>query len=142
MDAKGRFALPTRYRDRIASLCDGQLIATIDTEDRCLLIYPLPEWEIIEKQIDALPSYDPTSRRIKRLLLGHATELEIDTSGRALLPQPLRDHAELDKKLILLGQGKKFELWSEEAWNERMDTYLQEDTGSGEIPEQIMRLSL
>ena len=142
LDAKGRFALPTRYRDRITSLCDGQLIATVDTQERCLLIYPQPEWEIIERQLDALPSYDPTSRRIQRMLMGHATELEIDGSGRALLPQPLRDYAQLDKKIILLGQGKKFELWAEERWNARMDQYLDEAPISGEIPEQIMKLSL
>jgi len=142
MDAKGRFALPTRYRDRITSICDGQLIATVDTQERCLLIYPMPEWELIEKQLDALPSYDPTARRIKRMLMGYASELEVDSAGRVLLPSLLRDYAQLDKKIVLLGQGKKFELWAEESWNNQMDEYLQQSSSPGEISEQIMQLSL
>lgn len=142
MDAKGRFALPTRYRDRIASICDGQLIATVDTQERCLLIYPMPEWEVIEKQLDALPSYDPNARRIKRMLMGYASELEIDSAGRVLLPPLLRDYAQLDKKIVLLGQGKKFELWAEENWNSQMDTYLQQEPAGGAVSEQIMQLSL
>jgi len=142
MDAKGRFALPTRYRDRITSICDGQLIATVDTQERRLLIYPMPEWELIEKQLDALPSYDPTARRIKRMLMGYASELEVDSAGRVLLPSLLRDYAQLDKKIVLLGQGKKFELWAEESWNNQMDEYLQQSSSPGEISEQIMQLSL
>lgn len=142
MDAKGRFALPTRYRDRIAESCENQLVATIDTQERCLLLYPLPEWEKIESQIAALPAYNPATRRIQRLLLGHATELEIDGNGRMLVSQPLRDYAYLDKKLILLGQGKKFELWSEEHWTKRRDEYLDVDALGDEVPEELMNLAL
>jgi len=142
MDAKGRFALPTRYRDRIASICDGLLIATVDPQERCLLIYPMPEWELIERQVDALSSFDPTARRIKRMLMGHASELEIDSAGRVLLPPLLRDYAQLDKKIVLLGQGKKFELWAEESWHKQMDDYLDDDAETGALSEQIMQLSL
>lgn len=142
LDPKGRFALPTRYRDQIMALCQGQLVATIDTQDRCLLIYPLPEWQVIERQLDALSSYDPVSRKVKRLLLGHASELELDGSGRVLLPQLLRDYAQLDKKLMLVGQGKKFELWAEENWNRRIEGYLEEGAQSDTIPEQVLQLSL
>src|SRR5690606_17129451 len=142
MDAKGRFALPTRYRDRIACICDGQLIATVDTQERCLLIYHMPEWELIEKQVDALSSFHPAASPIKRLQMGYASELEIDSAGRVLLPPLLRDYAQLDKKIVLLGQGKKFELWAEESWHSQMDDYLQEGASTGEVSEQIMQLSL
>jgi MraZ protein len=142
LDTKGRFAMPTRYRDRIAEICESQLIATIDTQDRCLLIYPLPVWVEIEAQLMALPTYDPSARRIQRLLLGHATELEIDSAGRILLSQTLRDHALLDKKLVLVGQGKRFELWNEDIWNEQRDAYLEEASKNIGMSEQIKSLVL
>ena len=142
LDAKGRMALPARYRDQIADCCENQLVATIDTETRCLLLYPLPEWEAIEKKIDALPSFNPAARRIQRLLIGHATDLELDSSGRLLLPQPLREYAQMDKKLVLLGQGRKFEIWGEEQWNSARDLYLAENDEAVALPEDLLTLSL
>ncbi|MEY3038214.1 MAG: hypothetical protein RL143_781 [Pseudomonadota bacterium] len=142
LDAKGRMALPARYRDQIADCCENQLVATIDTETRCLLLYPLPEWETIEKKIDALPSFNPAARRIQRLLIGHATDLELDSSGRLLLPQPLREYAQMDKKLVLLGQGRKFEIWGEEQWNSARDLYLAENDEAVALPEDLLTLSL
>ena len=142
LDAKGRMAIPTRYRERIAASCAGEMVATIDTEARCLLLYTLPEWEVIQEKIEALPSYNKAARRIQRLLIGHATDLEMDGNGRLLLPAPLRDHAGLDKKVVLLGQGKKFEIWSESIWLEARDAYLQEADGDGAMPDELQTLSL
>ncbi|QJD71249.1 division/cell wall cluster transcriptional repressor MraZ [Marinobacterium sp. LSUCC0821] len=142
LDAKGRMALPARYRDQIADCCENQLVATIDTETRCLLLYPLPEWEAIEKKIDALPSFNPAARRIQRLLIGHATDIDLDSSGRLLLPQPLREYAQMDKKLVLLGQGRKFEIWGEEQWNSARDLYLAENDEAVALPEDLLTLSL
>lgn len=142
LDAKGRMAMPARYRDQIDDCCDSQMVATIDTEARCLLLYPLPDWEQIEKKIEALPSFNPAARRIQRLLIGHATDLEIDSSGRLLIPAPLRDYAQLDKKLILLGQGRKFEIWSEALWNETRDTYLAITDEAANLPDNLQTLSL
>ena len=142
LDAKGRMAMPTRYRERLAEHCGGQMVVTIDTEEHCLLIYPIDEWEVIQRKIEALPSFNPAARRIQRLLIGHATDINIDGSGRLLLTQPLRDYAQLDKKTVLLGQGKKFELWSEELWMQRRDAYI-EDKGSSEgLPDELLSLSL
>lgn len=134
--------MPTRYRDRIAQACDNQLVATIDTQDRCLLIYPIGEWEKIEEKLMALPTYDPAARRIQRLLLGHATELEVDSAGRILLSQPLRDHAMLSKKVVLVGQGKRFELWDEDVWNQQRDEYLEEASQDEGLSDQIKSLVL
>ena len=142
IDAKGRLAVPTRHRERLAERCAGQMVVTIDTEERCLLIYPLPEWEDIQRKIDALSSFNPATRRIQRLLTGHATDVELDANGRLLLTQPLREYAGLGKKAVLLGQGNKFELWDEESWSARRDTYLDDINGGGEIPEELMNLSL
>ena len=95
LDAKGRIVLPARYRERLLEICQSQLIVTIDTQQPCLLIYPLPEWEKIEEKIENLPHFNPATRRIQRLLIGHASELEFDGNGRVLLPPSLRDYAEL-----------------------------------------------
>ena len=141
LDAKGRIVLPARYRDRLLEICQSQLIVTIDTDQPCLLIYPLPEWELIEEKIEALPSFNPTTRRIQRLLIGHATEAEVDTNGRMLLSNPLREYARLGKKVVLIGQGKKFELWDELIWAERMQSWL-DDSGSDEMPGALAELTL
>jgi MraZ protein len=141
LDAKGRIVLPARYRDRLLETCQSQLIVTIDTDQPCLLIYPLPEWELIEEKIEALPSFNPTTRRIQRLLIGHATEVEVDTNGRMLLSNPLREFARLGKKVVLIGQGKKFELWDELLWAERMQTWLG-DANSDEMPSALAELTL
>lgn len=142
MDAKGRIAVPVRYRTLLSDWCDSVLVATIDTSERCLLIYPLPEWEIIQEKIEALPSFNAESRKIQRLLIGHATDLEIDGNGRVLLPAALREYASLDKKLVLIGQGKKFELWDETTWNDRRDSWLDDDVDLDNLPEGLMQLSL
>ena len=133
--------LPARYRERLLEICQGQLVVTIDTDQPCLLIYPLSEWESIEEKIEALPSFNPTTRRIQRLLIGHATEVEVDANGRMLLSTPLREYARLGKKVVLIGQGKKFELWDEALWNERMESWL-DDKGDDEMPVALAELTL
>ena len=141
LDAKGRIVLPARYREHLPEICQNQLIVTIDTDQPCLLIYPLPEWELIEEKIEALPSFNPSTRRIQRLLIGHATEVEVDAAGRMLLSSPLREYARLGKKVVLIGQGKKFELWDEQLWGERMQDWLG-DAGSDEMPAALSELTL
>ncbi|HEY9017421.1 division/cell wall cluster transcriptional repressor MraZ [Thiomicrospira sp.] len=117
LDDKGRFSIPKRYRESISDASDNHLIATIDLHSPCLLIYTQDEWEVIERKLMAMPNVDPQARLVQRLLLGHATEVEMDSQGRILLPGLLRDHAGLQKQAILLGQGNKFELWGQEAWD-------------------------
>lgn len=142
LDAKGRLAIPAKYRERLAMLCDGRLVVTIDTEERSLLVYPVNEWEVIERQIAALPSFDKRARRIQRLLIGHASDVEIDSSGRILLPAALREYACLEKETVLIGQGKKLELWSKDVWEGTRDEYLNEVNDDSGLSEQIMSISL
>lgn len=139
IDVKGRIVMPTRYRECL----HGNIVLTIDTEERCLLLYPFEAWEAIESKLAALPSFNPAARRIQRLLIGHATETEIDGQGRILLPPLLREYAELSKKAVLIGQGKKFELWDEEHWQKRRSQWLEEEstTDSG-LPDEVKLLSL
>ena len=141
LDAKGRMAMPTRYRDRLMSHCDGQLVVTVD-RDHCLLLYPLPEWEVLERKLVKLPSLNKQARRLQRLLIGHATEMELDGNGRILLPTPLREFAELDKRIVLIGQGNKFEIWNETQWGERRDQWLTEVDGDEDLPGELESLSL
>jgi MraZ protein len=142
MDAKGRMAVPARYRDTLTAGCDGQLVATIDIEDRCLFLYPLPAWQEIEAQIAKLPTFNPDTRRLQRLLIGHARELEMDNSGRVLIPPELRAYAGLDKEVVLVGQGHRFELWSTDSWNARREQWLAEAAGGRAIPAEMQSLSL
>lgn len=141
LDAKGRIALPSRYRDRLTELCDGQLVVTVD-RDGCLLIYPLPAWEVIEQKLVNLPGLSRTARRLQRLLIGHATECQLDGSGRILLPPPLREFAGLDKRTVLIGQGNKFELWDETSWIEKREQWLAESAEEEELPGDLEQLAL
>jgi MraZ protein len=140
LDAKGRLAIPTRYRERLAQRCDGQLVATVD-KDYCLLLYPLPDWEDIERKLMRLPSLDKRARRLQRLMVGHATEVDVDGHGRILLSRELREFAGLEKQAVLLGQGNRFELWDEERWNETRDGWLS-DGDDADLSAQLETLTL
>jgi MraZ protein len=142
MDAKGRLAMPARQREPLLSECAGQIVVTIDTQSACLVVYPLPEWERIERDIQNLPALKPAVKRFQRLMLGYATDLELDGSGRMLLPQPLREYAQLDKKLVLVGQGNKLELWSEALWLAEREQALQDSGADAELPDELMSLTL
>jgi MraZ protein len=140
VDDKGRIAIPARYRQRLLDEAQHRVVLTIDTEEACLLLYPLPAWEDIEKKVEALPSLNKAARRLQRLLLGHATEIEMDSHGRILVPPLLRDHAALDRRIILLGQGKKFELWDETRWQQRRHEWLSSDEEG--LSDELSQLNL
>ena len=97
--------MPSKYRERLQTSGEGQLVVTLDMNEPCLLIYSLPEWEDIERKLVRLPSLNKQAVRLKRLLLGHASECELDSHGRILLPPALRDLVKLDKHVVLLGQA-------------------------------------
>ncbi len=141
LDAKGRLSIPTKYRDRIAARCDGQLICTVD-QRCCLLLYPLPDWEETERKLMRLPSLNPTAQKLKGLLMGYATDLEMDGHGRVLIPREHREFADLDRQSILFGQGNKFELWDEGRWNELLKQWLsQGDSDGSELTAELETLS-
>ncbi len=123
LDNKGRLSVPVRYRQQLLNTAEGELILTVDF-DRCLLLYPLSVWVDVEQKLIQLSSTHPRARALKRLLLGHAEECSMDASGRILLPAPLREFARLDKRVVLVGQGNKFEIWDEQAWHVWRETLL------------------
>ena len=116
IDAKGRMAIPTKYRDGLLNDSKGQLVVTISPQDRCLWLYTLAEWEAVEQKLISLPTLNASTRKLKRMLIGHADDCEMDGNGRILLPAPLREFAMLQKKAVLVGQGDKFEIWDEVQW--------------------------
>jgi|TARA_A200000159_G_C7243745_1_gene305731 MraZ protein len=117
------------------------MVVTIDTEERCLLIYPQPAWEDIQRKVESLPSFNTAARRVQRLLIGHATDIPMDRNGRLLITPPLREYANLDKQTVLLGQGNKLELWDESVWNARRDQWLEVQSEGG-MPDELQMLSL
>lgn len=143
LDSKGRLAVPTRYRDLLHEGSQGQMVCTIDLHQPCLLLYPLSQWEIIEKKLSHLSSMNPVERRVQRLLLGHASECQMDNAGRLLLASTLRQHAGLTKEVMLVGQFNKFELWDEQTWYQQIkDDIDAEQTSQEPLSERLQDLSL
>ena len=141
IDVKGRASMPQRYRSDFSIKNKSKLIITAD-KDKCLLIYTQSNWSVIEKKLSNLPSYNKEARFIQRLLIGYATESEIDSQGRFLIPNPLREYAGIQKKIILLGQGNKFELWSENTWNKNMKSWLVGQTNDDSNNNALSELKL
>ena len=144
IDTKGRMSVPVRYREQLSQLCNGEVVVTIDTEENCLMLYPLPAWNDVERKIEALPTFNKAARRIQRLLIGHATDIQMDGSGRLLLPAPLREYALMEKKLVLLGQINKIEIWSESHWLSRREQLIavKDESSEGDQPDFLETLSL
>jgi len=140
LDEKGRLALPTRYCDSLFADANGAMVCTIHIKDPCLLLYPLPEWEDVAEQLQRLSNQNAQELRFKRLLIGHASDCDMDKSGRILLPATLRSHANLSKNIRLVGQLNKFEIWDEDIWNKRVadDMALERDLPSdAELSERL-----
>lgn len=133
--------MPTRYREQIAELAQGHLVVTVD-RDQCLLIYPLPEWEQTERKLMSLPSLNAQARRLQRLMVGYATDLELDGHGRLLVPPELREFAKLERAAMLIGQGNRFELWDAARWDERRDQWLMSEAAAGDLPTELDSLKL
>ena len=121
-------ALPTRFRDPLCASLNARIVITIDMAERCLLMYPLSEWEVVQQRLEALSNVSSRNRTLQRLLIGHATDVELDGSGRLLVPPMLRDYAELKKKVVCVGQGNKIELWDERCWQARREAWLADET--------------
>ena len=139
LDSKGRLAVPARFRDALAARCSGNLVVTADS-DRCLLIYPLPDWEPIEQKLMALSSFNAQIRELQRRLVGYAEDVAMDATGRILVPPALRNYAQLEKAAVLVGQGHKFELWNKDGWEAGMEKG--GDFGAGGLPPELEGFSL
>ena len=135
LDAKGRLAIPSRYRERLLQDCGGRLVVTLDQERR-MVIYPHNEWKQVEDKLVKL-SISKAAVKLKRLILGHAEDCDMDKNGRISLPLYLREKNKLERQVVLIGIGNKFEVWNEESWNDEWN-----DEEELELPEELAALSL
>ncbi|HEU6456468.1 MAG TPA: division/cell wall cluster transcriptional repressor MraZ [Roseateles sp.] len=107
LDAKGRLSVPARHREVLQLLCQGRLTIT-KHPDGCLMLFPRPTWEAFRDKVAALPM---SAAGWKRVFLGNAMDVEVDSAARVLISPELRESAGLDKDVVLLGMGSHFELW-------------------------------
>jgi MraZ protein len=116
LDNKGRLTIPARYREAL----EAGLVVTRHPTDRCLMLFPLAEWEKVAEKINALPLADPKVSLLRRLLFSAAEDLTPDKPGRILLSQRLRDHAQIKNEVLLIGMSKFVELWHPAHWDEKV----------------------
>lgn len=120
LDAKGRLAIPMRYRDSIQEQCGGRMVLTYSAFDSgALWLYPEQEWERVRDEVTSLSTFNPGHRSLQRRLVGSAAAVEPDGTGRILLPATLRQVAGLEKHVVLLGMGSRFEIWNEAILNQK-----------------------
>jgi len=142
VDSKGRLAIPSRYRESVQLSSSGQMIVTVDHTDNCLLIYAMNEWITVEKTLMQLPNMNRSVRNMQRLVLGHASEVDLDSQGRIMLSAPLREYANIDKPVVLVGQANKFELWDEGTWLNQRNVWISEAQASLETDDILSQVSL
>jgi MraZ protein len=116
IDAKGRVALPARYRERLA---DGVVVTR--GFDACLLIYPMSQWAPLAERVAGLSISDPDVRALRRMLFADAADLDLDRQGRILIPSGLRDYAGLDRDAVVVGMHSFIEIWNPERWSAQRD---------------------
>lgn len=139
IDDKGRLAIPTSYRDLVARECGNRLVITYNPfESGCLYLYPQPVWERVRDQVNALPRTKSVSRNLQLKLVGAASFVEPDGSGRISVPASHRNAVGIDKKAVLLGMGDKFELWSEQAHLAQ----IRQTLGDADLGEELLGLQL
>jgi MraZ protein len=139
LDSKGRLAIPARYRDMLVAHCSGELVLTADA-DGCLLAYPQPDWQPIREKLLKLSALNPKIRALQRRLIGYAEDVVMDGAGRVLISPTLRNYAALDKRVMLVGQGNKFELWDEAKWHAQQEAAL--SFMDGDLPPELEGFSL
>jgi MraZ protein len=147
LDGKGRLAIPTKFRDPLTQRGGGTLVVTLHSR-RCLMLYGLADWEPIEEAINKLPSFHPLAQDLQDMLVGNASEVEMDGTGRILLPVMHRNYAKLDKDVVLVGKGTRFDIWNAGAWDARMDGMgdltgkLDEAQRNGDLPDALRNFRL
>lgn len=145
LDAKGRIAIPVKHREPLAQCCASRVVVTINPNplDKCLWLYPENEWREIARKLSRLPTMNRKNQLIQRLMLGHASEVELDGQGRILLANELRDYAGLGKRVSLVGQVHKFEIWDEESWSGGREQWLAEALGDdSDLSEELGGMTL
>ncbi|MCF7222068.1 division/cell wall cluster transcriptional repressor MraZ [Marilutibacter chinensis] len=139
IDDKGRLAVPTAYRDLVASECGNRLVITYNPfESGSLYLYPLAVWERVRDQVNALPRVKKVNRAMQLKLVGAATHVELDGNGRITVPASHRAAVGIERRAVLLGMGDKFELWSEQAHHAQ----IQQTVSDEDLSEELLDLQL
>lgn len=139
LDAKGRLAVPKRYRDDLKEQCENRLVLTYSAFDSGVLwLYLEKEWQRVRDEVMALPSLNANHRTLQRRLVGSATAVEPDGTGRILLPPSLREVAGLQKHVVMLGMGSRFEIWDEDVLNQKRDEMNLDETASAEMARLVL----
>lgn len=117
MTNTGRVSVPSKFRE-VCRDKYGEESFVITNFDKCLVAYPLNEWNEIEKKVSELPQFRQDVVSFLRYLMGGAVDCNVDGQGRVLIPQSLRNHAKIDKEVVMIGMLKKFEIWAKEIWEQ------------------------
>lgn len=134
LDAKGRLIVPAKFRDELGA---GAVLTR--GLDNCLFLFPMSEWRILEEKLKSLPLTKAGARQFVRFLFSGATDCELDKQGRIVVPQNLRDYADIEKDAVVIGVSNRVEIWSKEKW----ETYMEEAEESYEtIAESIVDLGI
>ena len=139
IDSKGRIIIPARFRDVIKVGNSNSLI--VSKLDKCLVAYPVEEWHKIESKITSLAEKSGTLRRFRRVFIGGASECSYDKQERILIPPLLRQYADLEKDIALVGVLTHFEIWCREQW-EKENMAMEKDMKNEEVRKEIAGLGL
>lgn len=134
IDAKGRLIIPSKYRETL-----GDEFVVTKGLDGCLFVYDNTEWTAFEEKLRALPLNKKDNRQFARFFLAGAASLEVDKQGRILLPVTLREFADLQKDVVLVGVGSRIEIWSKDRWE---GITAEEDEAMEDIAERMADLGL
>jgi MraZ protein len=141
IDAKGRTSLPSRFREVLAAHGEARLVITTGL-DACLVAYPMGEWLAFEDRLAALPQFDPSVAMLRRIYVSGAVECDLDKLGRVLIPQTLREHADLKREALWAGMGRHIELWAKEQFESMRSGVLADDDKRAEMSRRLAELGL
>ena len=125
LDVKGRFLLPAGFKKQLPQESATQFVLNRGFE-KCLTLYPIQSWEPIFSEISKLNDFDPKVREFRRYFLNGATQVELDSAGRLLLPKNLSDHAGLEKDIVLVSAVNKIEIWDKSKYKQFFETFSRE----------------
>jgi MraZ protein len=137
IDSKGRISIPSRFREILTDKYDNRLVIT--NFDHCLVAFPYEEWSNIEQKMNSLSLVKKEARTFLRFFYSSGIDCAIDRQGRLLIPQTLRDYASIQKNVVLVGEGRKIEIWAKERWEEE---FLRSQESFEQISDTLAALGL
>lgn len=135
VDAKGRFLLPAAIKKKLPEDAPGEFVINRGFE-KCLSLYPVKNWQPIFEGISKLNDFDPKVREFRRYFFNGATELELDSAGRLLIPPNLREHASIERDIVIVGSVQKIEIWDSRKYKEFFETMT--PTAFSELAKEVL----